>query len=374
MDKIVQPSITHRRASDGTVHVELGGHWNLRTTRDQTATLLGQLAQLSSGETRWDLSGLTDLDVAGATLLWRTWQARWPPHLVAKQDDERVLRQLAGLPPESPIHAPWRDLHSPLESLTTAIQLLLRHVLGMLELLGEITLWSARLLRSPGASPLREISAAAFRSGAQALPITALLGCLIGIVLSYLSAEQLRDLGADFLIVNLLGVTILRELGPLLAAILNAGRSGSSITAQIGVMRVTHELDAMAVLGISPALRLVLPKVIGQMIALPLVVLWTDVLALCGGALGARLQLGISAGTFIRRLPQVVTLTSLWFGVAKGALFGGLVAFIACYFGLRVRPDTEGLAAGTTRSVVTALTMVLLVDALLAILFAHVGQ
>lgn len=229
-------------------------------------------------------------------------------------------------------------------------------------------------MRNPREIPALEISAAAFRGGAQALPIMALVGFLIGIVLSYLSAGQLRNLGAGFLIVNLLGATILRELGPLLAAILNAGRSGSAITAQIGVMRVTHELEAMTVLGISPALRLVLPKVAGQMIALPLVVLWTDVLALAGGMVGAKLQLNISCLAFVRQLPQVVSTTSLAFGIGKGALFGALVAIIACHFGLRIRPDTEGLAAGTTRSVVTSLTSVLLLDALLAVLCAHIGQ
>jgi phospholipid/cholesterol/gamma-HCH transport system permease protein len=145
------------------------------------------------------------------------------------------------------------------------------------------------------------------------------------------------------------------------------------MTARIGVMRVTNELEAMDVLGMSPALRLVLPRVLGQMIALPLVVLWTDVLAIIGGMLGARLQLGITWQTFLHRLPQVVSLTSLWFGVCKGAVFGALIALIACYFGLRIRPDTEGLASGTTQSVVTALTLVLLADALLAVLYAHVG-
>jgi phospholipid/cholesterol/gamma-HCH transport system permease protein len=243
----------------------------------------------------------------------------------------------------------------------------------MLELLGQIALCVARLLRNPRQTPLKEISAAVFHSGTQSLPITALVGLLIGIVLSYLSAEQLRDLGADSLIVNLLGITILRELGPLLAAILNAGRSGSSMTAQIGVMRVTNELEAMTVLGISPALRLALPKVLGQMIALPLVVLWTDGFGILGGMLGAQWQLGISWQMFLHRLPQVVPAASLWFGVDKGALFGFLVALIACYFGLRIRPDTEGLAAGTTESVVCSLTLVLLTDAFLAIVFAHVG-
>jgi len=374
MEKPVQPSIAHRAAPDGTTYVELLGHWNLRATRDRTADLLRELAQLSSGGTHWDLTRLDDLDVAGATLLWRSWQQRRPPHLVLKPDDDRIFRQLAGLPLNRTTHEPSRPIFSPLLRLAAATQVFFYHARGMLELLGEITLWSVRLMRSASQIPFKEISAAAFRSGAQALPITGLVGFLIGIVLSYLSADQLRDLGADFLIVNLLGVTILRELGPLLAAILNAGRSGSSITAQIGVMRVTHELEAMAVLGISPALRLALPKVVGQVIALPLVVLWTDVLGLVGGMLGAKIQLGISCQAFVHRLPQVVSLTSLLFGVCKGALFGALVAIVGCHFGLQIRPDTEGLAAGTTQSVVTSLTLVLLVDALLAVVFAHVGQ
>ena len=201
-----------------------------------------------------------------------------------------------------------------------------------------------------------------------------MVGFLIGIVLSYLSGEQLRNFGADSFIVNLMGVATLRELGPLLAAILNAGRSGSSMTAQIGVMRVTGELEAMSVMGLSHTVRLVVPKVLGQLVALPLVVLWTNALALLGGMLGAKLQLDIAPQEFIHRLPQVVPVVDLWFGIGKGALFGALVALVSCHFGLRIRPDTEGLAAGTTQSVVTSLTLVLLADAVLAILFSRLGS
>jgi phospholipid/cholesterol/gamma-HCH transport system permease protein len=374
MEPTVEPSISHRREADGAMRVELFGRWNLRTTRERTQDLLDELGRVSSGGVRWDLSGLQDLDVAGATLLWRTWKQQRPPELLVRPEDERIFRQLAALPLEDTTRVAAIDLAAPLVAIGEGVRACAAHALGTIELLGQIVLWSMRLIRTPAQIPFKEISATIFRSGAQSLPITALVGFLIGIVLSYLAAEQLRDLGAGFLIVDLLGLTILRELGPLLAAILNAGRSGSSMTAQIGVMRVTNELDAMAVLGISPALRLAMPRVVGQMIALPLVVLWTDVLAVVGGMLGAKLQLGISWQVFLHRLPQVVPLTNLMFGVCKGALFGGLVALISCYFGLRIRPDTEGLAAGTTQSVVTSLTVVLSADALLAIMFAHVGM
>jgi phospholipid/cholesterol/gamma-HCH transport system permease protein len=138
-------------------------------------------------------------------------------------------------------------------------------------------------------------------------------------------------------------------------------------------MRVTSELEAMSVLGISHTVRLVLPRVIGQCIALPLVVVWTDLMALLGGMVGAQLPLGLTYRDFLQRLPEVVPLSDLWFGVGKGAVFGGLIALVACYFGLRIRPDTEGLAAGTTQSVVTALTLILVADAIFAIMFSHIG-
>ncbi len=334
---------------------------------------MGELARGSSADARWDLTALTDLDTAGATLLWTSWKQRRPADLRLRPEDERIFELLAAVPIEPPAPAVAIDVTSSLARIGSRTGTLALQTLGLLDLLGQVVLIAARLTRYPARIPLKEISAAVFRNGTQALPITALVGFLIGVVLSYLSAQQLHALGADTLVINLTGFTILRELGPLLAAILNVGRSGSAMTAELGVMRITNELDAMTVLGISPVLRLLLPRIVGQMIALPLVVLWTDGLAILGAMLGAKLQLGISFGTFLHRLPQVVPVVSFWFGVCKGVLFGALIGLIACDFGLRARPDTQGLAAATTRSVVAALTSVLLADALLAIAFANVG-
>src|SRR6202007_1934631 len=129
-----------------------------------------------------------------------------------------------------------------------------------------------------------EMSANIANAGARAVPSTALVAFLIGIVLSYLSAQQLRLFGANQYIVNILGLSVIRELGPVLAAILVAGRSGSSITARIGVMRVTEELDAMSVMGIPHGLRIILPRVVALGVVMPLLVMWTDIIALTGGA------------------------------------------------------------------------------------------
>jgi phospholipid/cholesterol/gamma-HCH transport system permease protein len=154
-----------------------------------------------------------------------------------------------------------------------------------------------------------------------------------------------------------------------LAAILVAGRSGSSITAQIGVMRVTQELDAMAVMGISEGQRLILPRVIALALTMPLLVLWTDAMALIGGMLAAKFQLGLSVVWFAERLPDAIGIKNYWIGMIKGVTFGVWVALVACHFGLRIEPNTESLGKGTTASVVTAITGVILIDAIYAIIF-----
>jgi phospholipid/cholesterol/gamma-HCH transport system permease protein len=192
-------------------------------------------------------------------------------------------------------------------------------------------------------------------------------------VLSYLSAQQLQTFGANQYIVNILGLSVIRELGPVLSAILVAGRSGSAITAQIGVMRVTEELDAMQVMGIPHGLRLVLPRVIALAIAMPLLVMWTNIVALLGGALAAKLVLGIDLGFFVRSLPSVVPIANLWIGLGKGAAFGMLIALAACHFGFRIEANSQSLGEGTTTSVVTSITVVILADAVFAIVFKNVG-
>jgi phospholipid/cholesterol/gamma-HCH transport system permease protein len=217
------------------------------------------------------------------------------------------------------------------------------------------------------------VSANIYHSGFQALGITALVGFLIGVVLSYLSAQQLRMFGGDIYLVNILGMSIIRELGPLLAAILVAGRSGSSITAQLGVMRVTEELDAMLVMGISHGYRLIMPKVVALALAMPLLVVWTDAMALIGGMVSAKIELNLTMRYFIQKLPSAVPIVNYTIGLAKGVAFGMLIALVSCHFGLRIKPNTESLGRGTTTSVVTAITVVILADAVFAIVFSGVG-
>jgi len=319
----------------------------------------------------WDLSQ-AQLDHVGAQLLWDRWGREWPQQLellpAQRAVLERVARHTVARPPRK--KAGWLGAWLALgESVLRAGD----HVKSFVRLIGQLALNLLQLARAPHRGPWRDFSGHLFRIGATALPITALVGFLIGVVLAYLTAQQLKQFGADVYIVNILGIGLIRELGPMLAAILIAGRSGSAITAQIGVMRVTDELDAMRVMGISHSFRLVMPRAMALAVAMPLISVWTTLCALAGGMLASDVSLGITPTFFINALPGAVHLNTLILASSKSVVFGILIALVGCHFGLRVQPNTQSLGVGTTASVVTSITSVILVDALFAVLFKDVG-
>lgn len=320
----------------------------------------------------WDLRGIERLDHVGAQLLWRHWGRRWPAHLNAGPAQRRVLETVARFSGAVPAR-PTPRWHDPLNALGVRLLEAVAHVRGLLALLGQLMLDLGRLARRPQTGPWRDVSGQLYNTGATALPITALVGFLIGVVLAYLLSRQLRQFGAEAFIVDILGVALIRELGPMLAAILLAGRSGSAMTAQIGVMRVTQELDAMRVMGIARGYRLVLPRVLALMLVLPLLSTWTTLWALMGGMLASDLTMEVSPAFFVRALPAAVQASNLTLALGKSAVFGLLIALLACHHGLRVAPNTESLGRGTTASVVSAITAVLLVDAWFAVVFRNVG-
>ncbi|WP_447992185.1 MlaE family ABC transporter permease [Achromobacter spanius] len=331
------------------------------------------MARAAEEGVRWDLHGISRLDTIGALLIWQAWGEKLPERVRWSAGQQDVFNALALNKGEVQAAQSKPESWAWVRALGGAIFQAAENGRALLIMLGQLILDLGSMLRRPRLGPWREISAQVYRTGAQALGITALVGFLIGVVLSYLSAQQLQMIGADRFIVRLLGVSIVRELGPVLAAILVAGRSGSAITAQIGVMRVTQELDAMRVMGISHGQRLILPRVLALAVTMPLLALWTSAMALLGGMLAAQVQLGVSAQWFLTSLPDAISLTNYWIGILKGVTFGILIALIACHFGLRIQPNTESLGRGTTTSVVTSITGVILLDALYAIIFSSVG-
>lgn len=359
---------------DGGRNVSLSGRWTLAQLAPNAELLTSQLGELaSSSNVSWNFTEVRALDSAGAMLLWRAWGRTMPEILLARPEQLRIIERIAAADQQqAPIVAP----NSPFEGIIVIGASAIgfgRQVVDFVALIGQMLLCVMHLARAPKDIPKREFSANLYKSGVLAMPVSALVGFLIGVVLSYLSALQLRQFGADIFIVNILGMGIIRELGPVLVAVLVAGRSGSAMTAQLGVMRVTEEIDALSTMGISRALRLVFPKVSALAVAMPLLVLWTTTIALIGGMVSAQIQLDISYAFFFDQLPKAVPMANLIIGLCKGVAFGIIIALVACHFGLRVRPNTESLSANTTASVVTAITAVILLDAVFAIATRDIG-
>ena len=370
------PRITREATLDGQ-GVLLSGRWTAARLAEPVAWLQiqSELSACSAPDaTRrtWDLRPLLRLDHTGAQLLWNAWGHQWPADLLILDPQRAMLTRVAqySVPPPLPTRiSAWQVFLS----LGGTVWFLLEHGRDLTRLVGQLLLDVVRLARHPGKGPWRDVSGHLYHIGATALPITALVGFLIGVVLAYLMSQQLRQFGADAFIVNILGISLIRELGPVLAAILVAGRSGSAITAQIGVMRVTEELDAMRVMGIAKGYRLVMPRAIAMALAMPLLSVWTTLAALLGGMLAADLVMGVTPAYFFAALPEAVEGANLTLALGKSVVFGLLIALIGCHYGLRVKPNTESLGQGTTSSVVTSITMVILVDALFAVVFKDIG-
>ena len=368
------PRIAHTDTAHGPC-AQLRGRWGAAElgTEAQWKRVSAQLRSLPAAPALgWDLTELLWLDHVGAQLLWNHWQRAWPQKLACTDGQRAMLERVAQFSTTSPPPEPWR-LAEQVDRLGVLVLHGVGHARQMLEMVGQLVLDLGRLVRAPRRGPWRDVSGHLYRMGATALPITALVGFLIGVVLAYLMSLQLRQFGAESFIVNILGISLIRELGPMLAAILVAGRSGSAITAQIGVMRVTEELDAMRVMGIPHSFRLVMPRTIALALAMPLISVWTTLAALAGGMLAAEVAMDISPAYFMQALPSAVKVGNLGLAMAKSVVFGASIALIGCHWGLRVKPNTQSLGEGTTASVVTSITMVIIVDALFAIAFKNVG-
>jgi len=369
------PVLQARRSTLGLPEALLFGEW----TTTGLARCFGQLnhaVQRCSDDTvtRWDLSGISRMDHTGALFLWRTWGQAFPAHLVLPAPLSSYFRVLSpDRGPEGVSVGTTRSLQRLVESLGHGTINLVTHASAITSLMSVLTLDLINLLRYPRRWPAREITATVFRAGVQALGIIGLVGFLIGVVLSYVAGGQLREFGIENYIVNLLGIGCVRELGPLLAAIIVAGRSGSAIAAQLGVMRLNEELNALTTIGVRYTQRLVVPKVIALAIVQPLLGLWTSALALLGGMLAAHWSLGIDYSYFVGSLVSAVPASNYWLGLGKSVVFGTIIALVACSYGLRIKPNTESLGAGTTASVVIAISSVLVADAIAAVLFADVG-
>lgn len=361
------------RTLAGRQRVILRGPWTLKGLRHNLPALRTRLDALARNPSHlWDLRAIEALDSIGTLILWQAWGGRLPNHLRSRRGHLTLLQQWSTYRPLP------RSRRMPLLkhlTLTAGLRLLatLSHLQSAATLLGRLVLDSLPLVRRPARIPWRDISGTIYEVGARAMLLTALVGALVGMVVSNLSSLELRALGAQILVVKIVGLGVTRELGPMLTTILVAARSGSAMTAQLGVMRVTQELDALAAMGIPHTVRLVLPKAIALLVAVPLLVVWTDAAAIFGGMAAAKALLGMSYGQFLAALPHAVPVMDFWIGIGKASVFGMMLAMTAAHFGLRIKANAVSLSKETTNSVVTMITLVIVFDALFAMLLSGAG-
>lgn len=245
----------------------------------------------------------------------------------------------------------------------------LRGLFDMLAFVGESATVLLRSLAQPRRIRWRPILRNLQTAGFEALPITGLLSFLMGIVIAYQGADQLQRFGANIFIADLVGLSMLRELSPLLTAIIVAGRSGSAYAAQIGTMKVTEEIDALRTIGVGTQELLVLPKLLALIIALPLLTVYCDVTGVLGGMLMARSKLDVSFDVFLNRLGDAISLSSFLTGIAKAPVFAAIIALVGCFQGLQVGGSADSVGRQTTVSVVQSIFLVIVADALFSIVF-----
>ena len=243
----------------------------------------------------------------------------------------------------------------------------------ILDLLGAVIVRTLSGLRHPSRLRLTSIVFHMQSAGLDAVPIASLMAFLIGVVLAYMGAVQLRQFGAEIFVVDLIAIAVLRELGILLTAIVVAGRSASAFTASIGSMKMREEIDAMRTLGLDPVQVLVVPRVLALLVALPLLGVIANFAGLIGGATMAWLSLGVSPEMFAVRLHDNVDVSHYLVGIIKAPFFALVIALIGCHHGLKVKGNAESLGSLTSASVVLAIFLVIVLDAVFAIFFATVN-
>jgi phospholipid/cholesterol/gamma-HCH transport system permease protein len=362
---------------DGRVVLRAAGEWLVATA----AALDDRLRRLQMPQGRrvtLDLSAVDRLDTAGAWLVLRT------EHDLAARGNTVEIKNLhaefapllaqlraGGMLEPAPHPRPaYHTLIGFVAHIGEITLSLFARGYSILSFVGLVAITMSALVRHPRRLRVTPLVAQMEQTGVNALPIVGLLSFLIGIVLAYQGADQLRRFGAEIYTVDLLGVGILRELGVLMTAIVIAGRSGSAFTAQIGTMRVNEEVDALRTLGLDPVEVLVLPRLIALLLTLPMLTLFSDFMGLLGGFVMTATSLDITLPQFLEELHYVLGNWTFWIGLIKAPFFAAIIALIGCYEGFQVSRSAESVGRQTTLSVVEAIFLVIVFDAGFSILFS----
>lgn len=361
--------------ADGGLVFFIDGPLDTTTTGRAWRTALHALSQSNPRRVVVDAARLTYCDGAGAALLLelqrRQLESRGSYEIRSLNAAAQALLDLYGRsdrPGPEPASPGW----SSVEQIGRATVTLWHDVVALIAFVGELCAALGRAARRPGLIRWKDVFLTAELAGVNALPIVALLGFLLGLIMAFQSAIPMREFGADIYVANLIGLSMLRELGPLLTAIILAGRSGSAFAAELGTMKVSEELDALVTMGLEPVDFLVVPRVIAAVVMTPLLAIWAGFLGLIGGAVVMR-SLGFPFVTYVIQVESAVTVSDMAGGLSKAFVFGIVVAAIGCLRGLQTRSGASAVGDSTTRAVVSGLVLITIVDGVFAVVFYYLG-
>lgn len=319
-----------------------------------------------------DLSGVDRMDTAGAWDLTQRQAAGGRLTGLSPRHAALLATVTAALPAAMPAPTPVPRWRRALEGTGHQVVAALVDLRELVEYLGRSLAALGRALRQPSQFPTTSLVHHCQETGLRAVPIVAVMSFLIGVVLAFQGADQLRQFGAEVFVVDLIAISILRELGILLTAIIVAGRTASALTASIGSMKMRQEIDALRTLGLDPDMVLILPRVLALVLMLPILGLVSALTGLLGGAIMSWVELGISPAVFLSRLDEL-SIGHAIVGLSKAPVFALIIGVIGCHSGMRVGKDAESLGRMTSSSVVSAIFAVIIADAAFSIFFARVG-
>jgi phospholipid/cholesterol/gamma-HCH transport system permease protein len=355
------------------------GSWMAKTSCEAEPLCTDLLQKTLPKRLVFDLSDLHQYDTAGVWLLQRTMHdLEFKGHHIELQNESAAFQTLSlRLSPYKPsfekIHRPTSFFEERLVEIGKVSLGLVFLTLDLIVFLGQVAVGLFLTCLHPKRLRVVSVFYHMEKMGVNALPIISLLALSLGLVLAYQGEEQLRRFGAEIYTINLVSISMLREIGVLITAILVAGRTGSSITAQIGIMKINQEVDALNTLGLNPMDVLILPRIIALVLIMPLLTFAADIAGLIGGGIMVIFSLDVTPQLYIHRISESVTLGGFWIGILKAPLFGGLIGLVSCFEGMRVKGTAESIGICTTRSVVEGIFLVTIADALLSIFFSKVG-
>ena len=375
-DGIMNEAFLNIESQPGKLVVSVKGRWifdKVLALEEATATVLPEPGQVVI----FKCAGLEEIDIAGAWVLYdRTEQLSElgiksemtgfkAAHFKFLQNiiDAAAIREY-----KEPSEFPERP-----KIVRQTVEQLGRATATHIEDLGQIARSILDGMRKPSLIMVGETIKQVYYTGVQAIPVVVVITFLIGIVTVHQAAGQLEKFGATVLVVDLVSISITREMGVLLAAIMVAGRSGSAFAAALGVMKLNEEVDAMRVLGLNPNQMLIVPRILGLVIALPILTIFADIAGIAGGALIAVGSMGISGLQFVERVAYSTDLTDFYVGLSKAPVFALLIAMVGTLRGMQVKSSAEELGLKTTMAVVQSIFMIIVADALFATLFTRMG-